>query len=186
MTGSRAPASLARACAAHRRACAARSSGSASLARRLAWLAHWRSVVKARASGAYPCCASNSRASRSVSAEIVCRREENSSISPAATPRISRPCPSARRTHPTPNSRDSADSITAAAIAAAAPRCSYSARESSVRYAPSRSRITRFKTRLWMCSCGSPSRLVCCANEPTTNPCASSHRPVRTPSACRP
>ena len=79
--GSRAPASLALACSAHRRTNAARSSGSSSLPRRVAWLAHWRKLVSARASGARPNCASYSFARRAVTELMLCRRDENSSIS---------------------------------------------------------------------------------------------------------
>ncbi len=43
-------------------------------------------------------------------------------------------------------------------------------------------RCTRLGTRLWTCSCGSPSRLVRCVNIATATPCVSTRR--RTPWCC--
>ena len=108
---------------------------------------------------------------------MVCRREENASIRAWLIPAISRPCPSARGTHATPKSLVSAVSVTAAAMAAAAPWNRYSDRESSLRHRPSRSVTTLFRTRLCTCSCGSPSREVCCRNDPITQSRACSHLP---------
>ena len=175
--GSRAPASPALACADQRRTSAARSSGSLSFPRRVAWLAHWRKLASARASGARPNCASYACARRAVSGPMLWRREENMSISAWPTSAISRPCPSRRCTQQTPNRRVSAFSIAKVAIAEAAGRCRYSDIESSARHAPSLSRRTLCKIRLWTCSCGSPSREVCWRNEATTHSRASSHRP---------
>ena len=84
--GSSAPASLAQARADQRRTSAARSSGSLSLPRRVAWLAHWRRLVSARASGARPDCASYACARRAVSGPMLWRREENMSISACREP----------------------------------------------------------------------------------------------------
>jgi hypothetical protein len=89
--GSRAPASLARACTDHWRTSAPKSSGALSLPRRVAWLAHWRKLASARASGARPKCASNACATRAVIGPMLRRREENISISACCTPAISRP-----------------------------------------------------------------------------------------------
>ena len=134
-----------------------------------------------RASGRRPVCASRSAATARASVVMVCRREENASISSWLIPAISRPCPSARGTHATPNSLVSAVSITAAAIAAAAPWNRYSDRESSLRHLPSRSVSTLFSTRLCTWSCGSPSREVCCRNDPITQFRACSHLPSSAP-----
>ncbi len=175
--GSRAPASLARACADHWRTSAARSSAPVSLPRRVAWLAHWRKVVSARASGARPNCASYSRARRAVSGLMLCRREEKVSITACPAPTISRPWPSWRWTHRTPNRRVSAFSVARAAIAEAAGRCRYRDIESSARHWPSDSRRTLCRIRLCTWSWGSPSRLVCWRNEAITHSRASSHRP---------
>src|SRR6266496_6288144 len=90
---------------------------------------------------------------------------------------ISRPCPSARCAHATPNSLVSAVSITAAATAAAAPWNRYSDLESSLRHLLSRSVATLLRTRLCTCSWGSPSREVCCRNDPITQSRACSHFP---------
>ena len=86
--------------------------------------------------GPPPGLASRSAATLRASGVMVCRREENASIRSWLIPAISRPCPSARGTHATPNSLVSAVSVTAAAMAAAAPWNRYSDRESSLRHLP--------------------------------------------------
>ena len=80
-SGPSAPRSDSMACAAHRSTSAPRSSGAASLPRRVAWFAHWRKLASARPSGARPNRASYSRARRAVSGPMLARREENMSIS---------------------------------------------------------------------------------------------------------
>ena len=53
-------------------------------------------------------------------------------------------------------------------------------RTSSVRHWPS-APSTRFRTALWMCSCGSWSRESCWKNDATVQSCASTHRPAAPP-----
>ena len=130
-----------------------------------------------RASGGRPVRAWNSTAACRACPVMVCRREEKASICAWVTPAISRPLPSIRGTQYTPSSRVSSRSVTAAAIAAAAPWNRYRCRESSLRHFPSRSVCTLFSTRLCTCNCGSPARLVCCRNDPMTQFRACSHFP---------
>ena len=65
---------------------------------------------------------------------------------------------------------------------APAPWVRCSARESIARHLPSRTVLTRFSHKMCTCSCGSPSRLVCCGKMATGISCASSNRPASTPS----
>ena len=83
----------------------------------------------------------------------------------------------------------SRDSIARAAIADAAPRIRCRARESRPSHAPSSAAWSLLSQVTCMCSCGSPSREVCCKNVATGGCWASSNRPDSTPStrrACEP
>ncbi len=104
-------------------------------------------------------------------------------------PAISHPFPSARATVCTPSRAVRYSARVRSAIAPAAGFAAYSAVPSRVRQArrspgldaSGSSRSTRLRIALCTCSCGSWSRLVCCANDAITHSCASTNRPEPLP-----
>ena len=108
------------------------------------------------------------------------RREENTRIISPLMPLISKPWPSSRAVHSSPNRAVRASSRCWETSAATAPMCSLYPSESGARHFPSVPVFAVWAIWEWTCNCMSPSREVCCSQCATARS-ASCHWPVSRP-----